>query len=307
MEGAVVDPVLHVDTTRPHCDPLGHRLGTPPPVVGDQQHRPVRTYRVDFVRTCRRETFEIDITGEIPDGVPGLGDPRDPGRIPTLQGGGDVEPQGVTDDMRRHHRRGGEQLRVVDDAPVRQIVDARFFLTRLALDTGDVEITGLAGGVETGVPARLRGPGEQHVITGDGFAVGIHGIIGDLVIQHQWVPADHRHRAEVVIGQHLPLRTVEAEPRQYPREGLRSRRGRTVDRIGVVTTQDAVDGEVDLFGRAAGTGHENGRSQHSQYRRDAACGRAAAPQSHRDLSFPLAGGPPRLHRTCSRCGLVGRG
>ena len=65
-------------------------------------------------------------------------------------------------------------------------------------------------------------PGQHDVIAGEGFAIGVHRIVGDLVVQDQRLATDHRHRPEVPIGEHLPVGSMKAEAGEYARERLRS-------------------------------------------------------------------------------------
>ncbi len=234
----------------------------------------------------RGELLQVDPGFEVP-GVPGVGDARTAAGSPACSALRHVDSQLIGDDMGRHHRRGGEQLQVVDDRAVGEIADPSLLLAGLTVDAGDVQIARLAGGVEARKPAGLRRPGQHHVVTGDRLAVGVHRVVGDLVVQHQRLPADHRHGAEVVVGEHLTVRAVEGEAGQHPGEGLRAAGGRPCDGVGVVGGQRAVDGVVDLIGGVARAGHQRAGRDDGAGRRQRP-GQAPVPESH--AALPPAGG-----------------
>lgn len=160
--------------------------------------------------------------------------------------------------MRRHQRRRGEQLGVVNDTAIRDERHPGLFLPRRALDVGDVDIAGLRSSVEAGKAAGLGRPGQYQVVTGHRPAVGIDGVVGDLVVEDQRRPLHHRDRSEVAVSHHLAVGAVIAKPGESPGECLRPGRRGTDDGIGVVGDQRAVDHVVDLSRGAARTRGQRG-------------------------------------------------
>ena len=183
--------------------------------------------------------------------------------------------------MRRQDRGGGEQLVVVDDVAVRGERHPGFLLPRLAIDRGDVDVARLARGIESGKPARLRSPRQHQVIAGDRLAVGVDRVVGDLVVQDQRRTADHRDRAEVVIGDDLTVGAVVAESGERAGEGLRPGRGRTADRVGVVGVQGAVDDIVDLPCGASGAPRQRARHRRRERDHQTTGGQTPTPGNHR--------------------------
>ena len=114
-----------------------------------------------------------------------LRDPPDDRGVVAQQRRGGVDAQLLGDDVRRHDRGRGEQLVVVDDVAIRDKGNPGLLLAWLAVDGGDVDVPGLAGGVEARIPAGLGRPGQDQVVTGDRLAVGVDRVVGDLVVEHQ--------------------------------------------------------------------------------------------------------------------------
>jgi hypothetical protein len=298
MERTVVDLVLDVGSARPHCDPLGDRPGAPPAVIRHEQHRSIGAHRLQLVRPGRGEPLHVDARLQTPGGVPDLGDSLHHRRVVILQRGGDVDAELVGDDMRWHQRRRREQLRVIGERSVRGERHAGLLLPRQAVHRHDVAVAGAAGGIEPGQPARLRGPCQHHVVTGDRLAVGIHRIVGDLIVQQQGLTTDHRDGAEVVIADNLPIRAVIAETGQDPGECLRCRRPRPADRVGVVGAQRPVDRVVDLLGGALRAGRQDvGRGQQQRQGGHQRAGAKRPGDRHQ-----WAGGTSHLRRRGTRPG-----
>ena len=137
-----------------------------------------------------------------------------------------------------------------------------------AVDRFDVGIARTARRVETGQPARLRRPRQHHVVAGHRLAVGVHRRVGDLVVQHQRLAPDDRHRAEVVVGDDLPVRAVVSEAGEHPGERCRCRRRGPGDRVWVVGRQRPVDGVVELLGGLVRAGCQRQRRDQQRGRGD---------------------------------------
>ena len=224
---------------------------------------------------------ESDARLEVPGGVPQLRDARDDRLVVTQQRTGHVDAQLLGDDVRRQNRGRGEQLVVVDDVAVRGERHPRLLLPRLAVDRGDVDVSRLTGGVEAGKPAGLRRPRQHQVVAGGRLAVGVDRVVGDLVVEHQRRTANYRDRAEVVVGHDLAVGAVVAESGQRAREGLRSRRRRAADGVGVVGVQRAVDDVVDLSGGASGAPRQRARRGCRKHDHQPADRRPPTPGNHR--------------------------
>ena len=204
------------------------------------------------------------------------------GRVVVEDGGRHVDAELVGDDVRRHHRRGREQLSEVDERAVGGERHPGPLLPGRAVDGGDIAVAGLIRRIETGKPAGLRRPGQHQVVAGDRLAVGIDRLVADDVVEYQRGAADHRDGAEVVVADDLAVGTVIVESRQHPGERLRPARRRTGDGVGVVGRQRAVDRVRDLACRASQ--HMTRRSRHKRVR--------PSPRRQSPASGPSSGLPP---------------
>ncbi|SLC96146.1 Uncharacterised protein [Mycobacteroides abscessus subsp. massiliense] len=165
--------------------------------------------------------------------------------------------------MPRQHRGGGEQLGPVGKGTIGREGHPRGLLARLAVDRGDVGVSRRAGGIEIGHPAGLREPGQHHVFTGHRLAVGVDGLFVDGVVEHQRNAAHYLDGAEIVIGDHLTIGSVEAETGEHTVERLCSGRGITRDAVDVVCREATVDGVIQRFRRRGPTrGQQPRREQH---------------------------------------------
>ena len=170
---------------------------------------------------------------QVPRVVPRFGDAVDARAVVVEDGRRDVNAELVGDDVRRHQRRGREQLPEIDERAVGRERHAGPLLARRAVDGRDVAVAGLVRRVETREPARLRRPGQHQVVLAgvDGFAVGIHRLVVDHVVEHQWGATDDGDGAEVVVTDDLSVGTVVVEDNDLVRRRSCARTESTIDSI----------------------------------------------------------------------------